>query len=102
MGLGKSINCQTAPYWDTRSCDREEGGILDHVTGSEGHEGVNIDVYILSIHLAETTLRLNPMLTYVTAMSYAKITQTSAQRTAWRPDSYGHNEGAGPTSKVNN
>jgi len=37
---------------------------------------VNIDVYILSIHLTEVTLRLNPMLTYVTAMSYAKIMQT--------------------------
>jgi len=79
---------------------------------------------ILSIHLTEVTLRLNPMLTYVTAMSYAKITQTSEQRTivccanvnptkevrdrqtsaqraAWHPDSHRHNEGAVPTSKVN-
>jgi len=78
---------------------------------------------ILSIHLTEVTLRLNPMLTYVTAVSCAKITQTSEQRTivccanvnptkevrdrqtsaqraSWHRDSHGHNEGAGPTSKV--
>ena len=74
--------------------------------------------------MTEVTLHLNPMLTFITAMSYAKITQTSEQRTivycanvnptkevrdhqtsaqraAWHPDSHGHNEGAVPTSQVN-
>ena len=58
MGLGMSINCQLLGRGGgTKSCDKEKGGTLDHVTGrregtldhvtgSEGHEGVNIDVYI--------------------------------------------------------
>jgi len=138
--------------WDTRSCDREEGGTLDHVTGG-GKDTRSCDrewgrdtrqgrgtwggkywyfhsTFYPSI-LTEVTLRPDPMLTYITAMQTseqwsvvccASVNSMQSGRLKKEllcavyvnamedfakplhrelPDSHGHNEGAGPTSKVN-